>query len=55
MKGQGEAMNPHLNIDGERKTVEGYVTEALRSKGLSDEETWKVMGGNMLHVLKAGL
>jgi N-acetylglucosamine-6-sulfatase len=29
MKGQGEAINPNLNIDGERKVVEGYVTDVL--------------------------
>lgn len=55
MKGQGEAVNPHLDIDGEMKTVESFVTGALRSNGLSDEETLKVMDGNVLHVLKAGL
>jgi len=43
MKGQGEAVNPHLNIDGERREVPGYVTDVLTDfavqfmKG-SDEE-----------------
>jgi N-acetylglucosamine-6-sulfatase len=29
MKGQGEAINPELNIDGDRKQFEGYVTDIL--------------------------
>ena len=29
MKGQGEAVNPKLNVDGERKEVTGYVTDVL--------------------------
>jgi N-acetylglucosamine-6-sulfatase len=29
MKGQGEALNPELNIDGVRKPFEGYVTDIL--------------------------
>jgi N-acetylglucosamine-6-sulfatase len=29
MKGQGEAVNPKLNIDGERVEVPGYVTDVL--------------------------
>ncbi len=29
MKGQGEAVDPKLNIDGERRTVPGYVTDVL--------------------------
>lgn len=29
MKGQGEAINPEFNIDGERRQVEGYVTDIL--------------------------
>jgi N-acetylglucosamine-6-sulfatase len=29
MKGQGEAMDPSLNIDGERRVVPGYVTDVL--------------------------
>lgn len=29
MKGQGEAVDPKLNIDGERKEVKGYVTDVL--------------------------
>ncbi len=29
MKGQGEALSPELNIDGERRQFEGYVTDIL--------------------------
>lgn len=29
LKGQGEAIDPNLNIDGERKVVKGYVTDIL--------------------------
>jgi len=29
MKGQGEALNPEMNIDGERRPFEGYVTDIL--------------------------
>lgn len=29
MKGQGEAVNPKLNVDGERLEAEGYVTDVL--------------------------
>ena len=29
MKGQGEAQNPKLNVDGERHEVPGYVTDVL--------------------------
>jgi len=29
MKGQGEAINPRLNVDGERIEVPGYVTDVL--------------------------
>lgn len=29
MKGQGEANDPNLNVDGERKVVPGYVTDVL--------------------------
>ena len=29
MKGQGEALNPKLNVDGERREVPGYVTDVL--------------------------
>lgn len=29
MKGQGEAINPEINIDGERKQFDGYVTDIL--------------------------
>jgi N-acetylglucosamine-6-sulfatase len=29
MKGQGEALNPELNINGERQQIDGYVTDIL--------------------------
>lgn len=29
LKGQGEAIDPNLNIDGERRVVNGYVTDVL--------------------------
>ena len=29
MKGQGEAINPNLNVDGERLVAQGYVTDVL--------------------------
>ena len=29
MKGQGEATNPNLNVDGERLATQGYVTDVL--------------------------
>lgn len=29
LKGQGEAIDPNLNIDGERQTIKGYVTDVL--------------------------
>ena len=29
MKGQGEAIDPEFNIDGERRQIEGYVTDIL--------------------------
>jgi N-acetylglucosamine-6-sulfatase len=29
MKGQGEAINPEINIDGERQQFDGYVTDIL--------------------------
>jgi len=29
MKGQGEAVDPKLNVDGTRSTVKGYVTDVL--------------------------
>lgn len=29
MRGQGEAVDPQLNVDGERRVVAGYVTEVL--------------------------
>jgi arylsulfatase A-like enzyme len=34
LKGQGEATNPQLNIDGERKVVEGYTTDILTDYAL---------------------
>ncbi len=49
------------DMDGNFKPVmESYSQlaawgEALRAKGLSEEETWKVLGGNALRVLKAVL
>ncbi|MCC7052992.1 MAG: sulfatase [Gemmatimonadaceae bacterium] len=32
MRGQGEAVNPSLNIDGSRRIVEGYVTDVLTDR-----------------------
>ena len=29
MKGQGEAVNPEFNLDGERRQIDGYVTDIL--------------------------
>ncbi len=29
MKGQGEAINPEFNVNGERKQIQGYVTDIL--------------------------
>ncbi|MDH3440126.1 MAG: sulfatase [Gammaproteobacteria bacterium] len=29
MKGQGEAINPEFNLDGERRQIDGYVTDIL--------------------------
>lgn len=29
MKGQGEAVNPEFNVDGERRPIQGYVTDIL--------------------------
>ena len=29
MKGQGEAINPEFNVDGDRKQIQGYVTDIL--------------------------
>ena len=34
MKGQGEAIDPQLNIDGERTTVEGYSTDILTDQAV---------------------
>lgn len=34
LKGQGEANDPNLNIDGERTQVKGYVTDVLTSYAL---------------------
>ena len=35
MKGQGEAIDPQLNINGERTTVPGYVTDVLTDQVVS--------------------
>ncbi|HWP36660.1 MAG TPA: sulfatase [Gemmatimonadales bacterium] len=35
MKGQGEAINPRLNVDGERIEVPGYVTDVLTDYAVS--------------------
>jgi len=34
MKGQGEAINPEFNIDGERRQYQGYVTDILTDMAL---------------------
>ncbi len=34
MKGQGEAINPEFNIDGERRQFQGYVTDILTELAL---------------------
>ncbi len=34
LKGQGEAINPNLNINGERKVEDGYVTDILTDYSL---------------------
>jgi N-acetylglucosamine-6-sulfatase len=34
MKGQGEAVDPKLNVDGTRTTVKGYVTDVLTDHAL---------------------
>lgn len=34
MRGQGEAINPKLNINGERRQVNGYVTDILNDHAL---------------------
>ena len=34
MKGQGEAINPEFNIDGERRQLDGYVTDILTDLSL---------------------
>jgi N-acetylglucosamine-6-sulfatase len=34
MKGQGEAVDPQLNVDGTRSTVRGYVTDVLTDHAL---------------------
>ncbi len=34
LKGQGEAIDPNLNVDGERITVDGYVTDILTDYAL---------------------
>lgn len=35
MKGQGEAVDPKLNVDGERITAKGYVTDVLTDYAVS--------------------
>ena len=35
MKGQGEAIDPEFNIDGERKQLQGYVTDLLTDMAVS--------------------
>jgi N-acetylglucosamine-6-sulfatase len=35
MRGQGEAVNPSLNIDGRRRIVDGYVTDVLTDQVVS--------------------
>ncbi len=35
LKGQGEAINPGLNINGEQKIIDGYVTDILTDYALS--------------------
>ncbi|NJN42696.1 MAG: sulfatase-like hydrolase/transferase [Flammeovirgaceae bacterium] len=35
LKGQGEAIDPNLNINGERKTINGYVTDILTAYSLN--------------------
>jgi N-acetylglucosamine-6-sulfatase len=34
MKGQGEALSPELNVNGERRRFEGYVTDILTEQSL---------------------
>jgi N-acetylglucosamine-6-sulfatase len=34
MKGQGEALDPELNVDGERHQFDGYVTDILTAEAL---------------------
>ena len=34
LKGQGEAIDPHLNINGERQVTKGYVTDILTDHSL---------------------
>jgi N-acetylglucosamine-6-sulfatase len=35
MRGQGEAMDPQLNVDGTRTVVKGYVTDVLTDQALA--------------------
>ena len=39
MKGQGEALNPEFNFDGERRQVQGYVTDILTDLSVEFVET----------------
>lgn len=34
LKGQGEAINPNFNINGERKQIQGYVTDILTDQAI---------------------
>jgi N-acetylglucosamine-6-sulfatase len=39
MKGQGEALSPQLNVNGERRQFEGYVTDILTEQSLEFIDT----------------
>ncbi len=55
MKGQGEALNPKLNLDGERREVPGYVTDVLTDyavdfiKGAADRPFMLFLAHKSLH------
>jgi len=55
MKGQGEAVSPKLNVDGERKEVPGYVTDVLTDyavdfmKGAGDRPFMLFLAHKALH------
>ena len=55
MKGQGEALNPKLNVDGERREVPGYVTDVLTDyavdfvKGAADKPFMLFLAHKALH------